>query len=172
MGRRLTENPFRIRFTVTESAANTYTEQELNLPVAITSGGKAQAIEVMKVVSELPALVPEPGQTNNFALVIVKDSKSSLIDYKDDDTIYRRRQHQVSEDAAAIEQGQSPAEQTMIADLTDGDGNGEILLERTIHAGVKGTGNPAALAANGYILAHLIELSGEEAAIQAFVDDS
>lgn len=172
MAMRLTTNPFRIRFAVTEIPVNTYTEKDLSLPVAITAGGKAQAIEVMKIVTEFPVLVPEPGQTNNLAFVAVRDSQSALISYDDDDCIYRRRIHQVSEDATAIEQRNVQIEQTVIADLTDSDGNGEIMLERTIHVGIKGTGNPAALSVNGYILAHLVELSGEEAAIQAFVDDA
>ncbi len=170
MARRLTANPFRIRFIVTESAANTYTETDIVLPVAITAGGKAQAVEIMKAFTDLQPSDVEPGQTNGVVMQFVKDSKTTSINYDDDDLIFRRRREDHSEDASGIEQGVS-MERLLVVDMTDGDGNGEILLERSVHVGVVGTGNAAAKTAQGYFLAHLVELSGDEAAIQAFVDD-
>jgi len=171
MAARLTENPFRVRFIVTETGANTYTEIDITLPVAVVAGGKAQAIELMKVVSELEHPSIEPGQENDAIVQIVADSQAAAQNYGNNDLIWRRKWLEQHEDATGIEQRATSQNTTDYDDLTDGDGRGEIIFERTIHIGVVGTGNAEAMTAQGYMLVHLVQLEAEEVVVQAFIDD-
>lgn len=170
MARRLTENPFRIRWEVTETAANTYTEVDITLPVAVIAGGKAQAVELMKMVAIIEEPSIEPGQSNSASGVLTRDSQTGLINYSSPDLIARHSLKYVGEDAAGVEQS-AFWNQTFVYDLTDGDGRGEVIYERTIHAGVLGVGNSQAMTFQGYALVHLVELESDEVAVQAFVDD-
>lgn len=167
MAVRITENPFRVRFAVTESAANTYTEVDLVLPVQAVKG-QVQAIELMKVVVNTSGPDAEDGQTNSSTVQVVRDSQSAEIGYANENLIHLRKP---TFDNSAIN-GTSDREGVTFDDLTDGDGNGEILLERTIHVGMISVGNAAAKSATGYLLCHLVELDGNEVAVQLFVDDA
>ncbi len=51
----------------------------------------------------------------------------------------------------------------LIEDLTDGDGNGELVADDEIHISILGSGNANAKRVRGYFLYHLIELDPTEA---------
>ncbi len=168
MTTRLSEFPFKLRASTIEGAANTFAESDINLPVAIVRGGKVQAVEVMKHYSRMAAPDSEDAQNNTFTEQWTRDSQTALLALDSDQVISQRR---IEIDNSAIN-GSYLLDAVQVIDLTDGDGNGELLLERSIHHGVAGTGNAAAKRGQGWLLAHLIEVTGEEAAVQMFIDDS
>jgi hypothetical protein len=167
--KRITEKPIRKRFNVVESAANTYTELELSLPVAVLES-KVQGVEIMKIFPDTSAPDLEDSQSNVVECALLKDSDTAIPDYDDKNVIYRtKRENQhiktTSGGAAQLTEDQRDV------DLTDGDGNGEIFMERSVYAAIKGTGNAAAKRFQGYFLYHLVEMDGDEVAVQAFADD-
>lgn len=167
---RITTNPFRIRYTVTESAANTYTAISIELPVAALARGKVQALEMMGWVNDVEPPDNESAQENSVVHGITRDLDTAERTLANDNEIYKRSRHNESIQAAAGET-QSLAEDVEWNDVTDHDGNGEVVMERTIHAYVVGTGNAAAKGTSGYLLAHLVELDAEEVVVQAFVEN-
>ncbi len=172
MAKRLTQNPFRVRGSVTESAANTLTEQSVDLPVAVIGQGKAQGIEVMKVVySPGNDIVDmETAQTNRTVVAWHRDTVSSL-DISDDDTI-DIEQYSIVLELSTNGGGAASVQTVTIHDLTDGDGNGQIIVDRTIFLSIFGVGNAGAKNCQSYLLCHLVELSAEDVIIEAFLDDS
>lgn len=169
MAKRLTENPILIRFTVTESAANTYTQVDIPLPLAQVGHGKVQAFELMKIHSRLGDPSPEAGQDNSQTGQIVRRSETAPITHEDDSLVYLRTASVHGETGAAGEMSVT-LQQDKTDDLTDGDGNGIILAERTIHAGTRGSGNGAAGYFQGWLMGHIVELDAAEVAAQAFID--
>ena len=167
--RRLTDSPFRVRANTIESGTSTYTEDEVNLPVAIVKG-KVQAIETMKFVSDMSGPDTETNQTNNVVQQWTRESQTGEIRYDSDQLIAKRKLEM--DEQMTTSGADNVLVETQVQDLTDGDGNGELLLERSIFHGVIGSGNSAAKRAAGYLLCHLVELTGDEAALQMFVDDS
>lgn len=169
---RLTEMPFRIRFTLLESAANTFTEVELTLPfVGITGGAAgAQAIEVMKVFWQLPAPDVETGQLNRVDMHISKDTETSILAFGSEGCIdfVANQNHNLLTTSGGNAQIWRQVE---IHDLTDGDGTGQLIAERTIFAAIDGTGNPSAKQGSGYLLCHLVKLDSNELAAQLLSDD-
>jgi len=176
MLKRITENPFRIRYNVVEGGANTFTEVAINLPVAAGVGpgaNKVQAIELMGIKNALNFADPEAGQNNSVAAQLTRDSKSSLLQFDDDDLIWARVTRTRDVEVTAVGEIVIHGEEILpFEDLTDGDGNGEVIMERTINMSVQGSGNAAAKRNHGYLLAHLVELDADEVAVQIFVDDA
>lgn len=170
MPKRITENPFRIRYNVQESAANTYTQTELNLPVTVV-GDAVQAIELMAVVesTQLPDI--ESGQNNNTVVQIVRDSQSDNLTFDNDQLIYQRTRRAVVTTVTAVGEIFDNGDDNATLDMTDHDGNGQIIMERTMFVGINSTGNANVKRSTGYMLAHLVELSAKEVAIQMFLDD-
>jgi len=159
MTKRLTEHPFRVRFTVTETAANTFTRVDIPLPVAALSGGdKAQAIELMAIFSVVDEPDHEDDQFNRTQFEVTKDAVANQpAVINNQNFIYGRN---ISFRSQLTVSGKSSElfELTKYQDMTDHDGMGELILERTIHAAMVGTGNAAAKAAAGWLLCHLVEL--------------
>lgn len=170
--RRITEKPFRIRFVITESAANTYTETELNLPVApILTRGKIQALEWMKMITDLDQPDLESGQENTAQFILSKDTRTAISGLQTDDILFRRQV--LNQDLLTTSgRGSAVHEHLRIDDMTDGDGNGELIVERSIFAAVQGAGNAATITASGYLLVHLVELDAEDAVIAQVLDDA
>lgn len=166
---RLTEKPLRIGFNIVESAANTFTTQPLVLPttpsIQISRGGgdTALGVEVMKVIVETERPDKEPGQNNTMEYEIVKGAApGAMLEKENQRTIFRRLYREQTEDATGIEQGLS-LELHDEGDLTDGDGNGELVADNEIHLSALGAGNAGAKRMRGYLLYHVVEISTTEA---------
>jgi len=169
MAKKITDRPFPIRFNIVETSANTYTEQNLDLPVAIVGVGKIQAIEILAVVGELDLPSAEPGVANNVWAQLVRDTQTTKIRHDDEDLIWAKGRQWDSEDAAGIEAG-ALAETTFDESLVY-DGDGEIVMERQIHMGILGSGNAAARRVHGKLICHLVELTASEVIPQLFLDN-
>ncbi len=167
MAVRLTENPLRIGFTITEGSANTFATVAINLPtvpsIAVARGSaKALGIEVMKVRADITFPDPEANQTNSVTVSILKGpTPTANLTVEDQRAIYA---DVVTHDDLTTTSGSSFVSQRITTeDLTDGDGNGEIVADNEIHASILGTGNAAAKRFRGYLLYHLVELDETEA---------
>ncbi len=166
---RITEKPLRIPFTVTETGANTFTTTTINVPgvpsIAVTRGGDAKGIglEVMKVVSDHDKPDPEPGVANELRMGLSKGAApTAALTVQDKKSILVRVTSWEHEDATGVEAA-NQSEDVMHFDLTDGDGNGELVFDDEIHVWVAGVGNAAAKRTEGYLLVHLVEYTGNEA---------
>jgi len=172
MTTRLTESPLRVGFTVTESAANTFTTSTIALPsvpsVAVTRGDvKTLGIEIMDITSELDQPEEEAGQNNLVQFEIVKGSApTAMLQADDQRTIYRRKRANRDTEVTAVGQIFQLSEDTVPRDMTDHDGNGEIVADNEIHASIVGTGNVGVKKCIGYILYHLVELDANEAVFE------
>lgn len=166
---RLTEKPIRIGFTVIESAANTVTVVQINLPtipsIALARGKlKALAVEVMKVATSMQPPDTEAGQGNNFAYELIKGAApTSQLGMDNQRVIHSRIIENKGVEVTAVGEIFDTRERNIIDDLTDGDGNGEIVADNEIHVLVEGTGNANVKRVRGYMLVHLIEIDTEEA---------
>ncbi len=165
---RLTEKPIRIAINLAESAANTFTTAAINLPsvgaVNLRRGELTSiGVEVMKVKTTLLKADQEPGQQNRVQYEIVKGAApAAALGPNNQRTIWGRDRRTLSEDATGIEM-KSDAPDDFWDDLTDGDGNGEIVADNEIHVLVVGTGNAATKLIRGYLLVHLVEIDADEA---------
>lgn len=171
--KRLTEKPFELPFTVTESSANTYTEKAINLPiVAILGRDLVQAVEVMALRDVMQPPDLEDGQANVTQAGLRRDSGSTPDGLGSADVIDERRTD-VGSTAADGSEGQAT---TIVGDrqmdFTDRDGNGVVLTDRTIYAYVKGTGNGSAKTYHGKLSCHLVEVDGADVAVQQIIDDN
>jgi len=168
---RLTEKPIRIAFNLDESAANTFTTVAINMPsvgnVNLRRGQTTTiGFEVMKVKSTLLGADQEPGQQNRVQYELVKGAAPTApLGGNNQRTIWERDRRYLSEDATGIEHTNN-AENSFWDDLTDGDGNGEVVADNEIHALILGTGNAATKQMRGYLLGHLIELDAQEAVFE------
>lgn len=170
MARRLTENAFpMIRNVVTESSANTYTEEAIDLPLAVIASNRVQAIELMRIAERFSTFPSgEPGQDNNVQVSLHRSPRTDTTDLNNDDEIWMDQARLESEDAAAVEM---MIYRRMVRrhNMTDHDGNGLIVAERTIHHGIKGTGNASAQNHRIKGMCHLVVLEAAEV-IQAILE--
>ncbi len=172
MGKRLTEKPIRVGFAVTESAANTFTTVTIALPsipsVAVTRGDvKTLGIEVMDITTELDIPDEESGQNNLTIFEIVKGSvPTAMREIDNQQTIYRRKLANRETAAAAGEIFNPSDENTRQRDMTDHDGNGELVADDEIHASIQGGGNAGVKSCRGFLLYHLVEMSASEAVFE------
>lgn len=167
--RRITSRPFRIRFSVTETGANTFTQADIELPVAVLAGGKVQAIEIGKVVAQMPTPDVEDDQNNQVDFQVTRDSQAAIIGWTDDDQIHRIN-YTIEDDFTTSGGRLTQVINPVMHDLT-WEGDGVVVMERTIHVGVAGTGNAGAKGVTGYLLCHLVELSPAEVTVNLFLDD-
>lgn len=169
---RLTEKPIRIGFSVTESAANTFTTATVPLPaipsLAITRGDvKGLGVEIMKIVNQVGTPDLESGQNNQILCSLRKGATPGAIGAIQDNTqIYRRQLLFQSEQTTAVGDDSQAPDLIVHEDLTDGDGNGELVLDNEIHASIQGIGNANAKAWSGYMLCHLVEFTPNEVVLE------
>lgn len=173
MTRRITEKPIRIGFELTESAANTFTTTAINLPtvggisIARSGATKSIAIEVMKIASELTEPSIEAGQNNTVSVQLVKGAAPTVQLRKNNQlSIWRRVREFKDQTVTSVGEIFSGSSPDRMDDLTDGDGNGEIVADNEIHVSILGVGNSSAMNVRGYLLCHLIELDQSEAVIE------
>jgi len=169
MGKRLSEKPIRIGFAITESGANTFTTVAFNLPalspvVLRTTDITAIGVEVMKVITEMNMPDPEANQNNNTTFEIVKGQAPTALLGKNNQRVIARRKIQARGiEVTAVGEIHHIHETHAEYDMTDGDGNGELVVDGEIHLSVQGAGNSAAGKSEGYLLVHLLEVDSKEA---------
>lgn len=160
MARRLTDKPYNVfKSQVTASAANAYTEDDIQLPIAVVGSTRFQAIELCKVHSDHHSGPDdEASQNNTVESGVRKRSATSAIDYNDEDLIWGRKTK--LDNLTAV--GSFIWDGIRTDDMTDGDGNGVVIAERTIHHFIDGSGNAVAKTATARGVGHLIELTASE----------
>ncbi len=169
--KRLTEKPIRIGFSLTESSANTFTTGTIpivGVPALGIVRGQTVGIglEIMKVRSSTDIPTVEDDQENTRRGQIVKGAApAALIGINDQRNIFDRI---VTNDNSFTTSGSASGlqENAIFDDLTDGDGNGELVFDNEIHVSVQGTGNDDAGTFAGYLLAHLVEFTANEAVFE------
>lgn len=168
---RVTEHPIRIGFSLTESSANTFTTNPIPVPgvasISLTRGRtKALGLEVMKIRSTIDLPSNEDDQENTRRGQIVKgQTPTALVGINNQRTILDRIVTNINNFTTSG--GASDLQENAIFDdLTDGDGNGELVLDNEIHASTQGTGNADAGTWAGYLLCHLVEFDAEEAVFE------
>ncbi len=171
MAKRITQNPFRVKASVTETAANTTTIAEVTLPIAPVGNDKVLGLEVMGAVyhptNDFVDL--EDGQTNRTRTQWSKDTGAVFDASLDDniDMMQKGAESQFTTSGGSCIDLQSE----VFHDLTDGDGNGEIIVERSIFFQVQGVGNAGAKGCQSYLLCHLVELDTNEVVLNLVLDD-
>ncbi len=171
---RLTEKPLRLGFQLIESATNTFTTAPLNLPtipqlsLTIGKGGRKAGIgiEIMKIRSEMASPSNENGQNNTRQVALLKGPAPVAADPRranSNRVIWTRQNRITNQELTGIGEIFNLQEDHVFDDLTDGDGNGEIVADNEIHIVVIGVGNSSVTDAAGYLLYHLVELSTDEA---------
>ncbi len=157
MVRRITEAPFIIGHTVTESGANTFTTASLELPVApVIAKGRFQALELMAVDDFLDSADLESAQIDNTSRVqLVHAEESAMLQFDDDGVIWERRQRT---GGVGTTVGAVTNEEVAYSDMTDHDGNGRLIADREIFLQIQGTGNAGAKRSGVKLIVHLVEL--------------
>ncbi len=169
MSVRLTEHPLRLGFTVVETAANTFTTTPINLPsvpsIAVSRGeAKAIGVEIMKVRSNLDLPDMEAGQSNSSQAQLSKGPvPTALQAFNDNRSIWHRINTDRGIEVTAVGELYESLETSQFDDLTDGDGNGELIADNEIHISVQGAGNANVKRVRGYLLYHVVELERDEA---------
>jgi len=160
MARRLTDKPYNVfKSQVTETAANAYTEDDIQLPIAVVGSTRFQAIELCRVFSDHHSGPDdEAGQNNTVESGVRGRSGTAAIDYNDEDLFWNRKTK--IDDLTAV--GSIIWDGIKNEDMTDGDGNGIVIAERTIHHFIDGSGNAVVKTATVRGLGHLIELTSAE----------
>jgi len=165
MARRLTDKPYSVfKDQVSGSAANVYTERDLQLPIAVVGATRFQAIELCKVISDHHAGpdLEAGGQENTIESGVRKRSGTAGVDWNDDDLIWGRKSKVDEFEVTAASAVAISYDGIKFDDMTDGDGNGIVIAERTIHHFIDGSGNAAAKTATVRGIGHLIELTSSE----------
>jgi len=171
MGKRITDRVFQLKSDVTESAANTYTQNDIELPVAVLGANRIQAIEVMRSLAyfkNIPGI--ENGQSNALVSQWVRDPQTALLDSDSDQVIWETglvNENDVSgTDGGAAVQLTNPVMQDVAI-----EGDGRLVLERTIHHAVRGSGNASVKRVIHLLECHLVEISPAEITTLLFLDD-
>jgi len=170
---RLHEKPILLRLPrLTETASNSYTERQDDVPVRSAGRGKIQALELMKVHYFMGIPSIEPGESNNTIFHISTETKAAVTNVAEDEDILLFDQVGVrSEDATAIELNVTSLQGEVLSDdLTDGDGNGQLWFSRDMFVGVQGIGNASARTIDVWFLYYLVEVDGEDI-IQQILND-
>lgn len=166
---RLTEKPIRIPFNLTQGAANTFATGAVNVPsvpsIAIRRGETTGiGLEVMSTHVDQPVPDNESGQSNQIISTLRKGATpGSVGSYNDSQVI--DRWHMVSNNLATTAASETVQVVDTIVDhdLSDGDGNGELVFDDELHISMLGVGNANAKSIEGYMLCHLVEFDQNEA---------
>lgn len=145
---------------VTLSAANTYTEKQINLPInpgATVSGGHVRVMEFLKVFADFAT--DTIAEDAYVAFQLTYKTQADLLSGPDvSKWIYKMQRRQQVAGAAGAFISESP----FVADLTDGNGNGILIGQQAIFLGAKSAGQTAALTASFKILYRFKDVPIEE----------
>jgi hypothetical protein len=161
---RVTETPFVfLRNQLTESAANTFTDESIPLPVGVISGtsrGRFQGAELCRMHSYMHYPAMEAAQDNEADLQLTHNEVNATIGLQNPEHIWGRR-ISVTNLQSAVGESTIVTEHTYSEDLTV-DGDGEVLYDLLVWHGIQGAGNASALASELKGRGHLIEAGAAE----------
>ncbi len=152
-------NPQFLNAFVTLSAANTFTEKSIQLPVnpaASIGGGKVRVIEILKVFGCMNADVLANGAETAFNLTY-RSHAGIIPDYEPNNFIVK-----VVTDMQLVTSGAVALLYPYVADLTDGAGNGFLVCVPTIYLGAITTGQTLPRVAYVKILFRYKDIGTEE----------
>jgi len=167
---RITVNPVRQGFSVTESAANTFTTAPIELPGVTsvqvrTSGGVDKVIgsEIMGIVDEMDVPSIEAGQNNAIQAQIVEGAApTGLLTINNNLTLHHRNIESRGLQVTAVGLQWMWQESVLYHDLTDHDGNGIIVVDPEIHVSINGSGNAEGKVYRGKLIYHLVQIDSDE----------
>lgn len=161
---RLHDKPIKLRQGVlTETAANTYTERQDDVPVRSAGRGKIQALEIMKSAWRVSIPSLEPGESNTVNFHVSSETKGGITQTADDEDIFLAEEVGVrSEEAADVTLSAINFATEIQFDHSDGDGNGQLWFSRDLFLGVAGVGNAGARSVRGFFLYYLVEVDGDD----------
>ncbi len=132
------------------------------LPVGAVTRGQFQAIELMRIdaaLSQPPEV--EVSQENSIRQQVTKSPQTATLALHEPNVIWTEQM--INDDLETT----SGARVSLIINprqynMTDYDGNGTLLADQTIHHGIQGAGNPAAVSGRVRGHGHLTEVDGTE----------
>jgi len=135
-------NPQTLGLIVVESAANTFTQAEVGIPVLRTgiSATRAQVIEALWVEWQVPA--GSQAAADGVDMQLTTSSQAALVTLNDPDILAR-----YSDVVAFTTSGATRTQLIVKQDLTDGAGHGLIVATNAIFIGVIGSSQSGALTA-------------------------
>ncbi len=150
-------NPQWLRFEVTESAANTFTQAEIQIPVMRVGfqQNRAQVIEILAIEIQVPGGSELDGDGTAFQ--ITTGSKAATADFTDSDVLYLYR-----DIVSFTTSGQTRFDRIKFTNYTDGAGHGPIVATASIFVAVAGASQAAALTFFGRILYRFKNISLSE----------
>lgn len=157
-------NPQWMSMSVTETAANTFTQSSENAPTVQDIGnGKALVMEILKARVDIQDPDSVDGKTNLVSLQLTSQSKSDTVSATDADLIVRQaitalNQTETTDDKVIF----PPRRRVETIDLTDGAGHGVLFAGKTLFLGIKGSENSAAKSGNIRLLYRLKEVGAVE----------
>ncbi len=162
---RLHTNPIVIfRSSVTETAANTFTQVAIELPVAILGAGNAkfQAVEFMHADVHMTNPSIEAGQSNNVQSQITRGLETALLNRANEGLILERDKSINSTEVTAVGEMVVRDDGWRRKEIAARDGKGMLIAERTIHHGIKGVGNASAEKTTWIMYGYLVSLTPDE----------
>lgn len=145
-------NPEFLNIQVTESAANTFTQDEVTLPIHRIGGGsmsKSQVVEILKIGYEMPAM--ELVDADSLRLQLTYSSQTAILGLGSACVIDKF----ITTCFTASAVGTNVVEQVIWHDLTDGVGHGILVGTPSIFIGVQGVGMGAARSYNVKVMYRL-----------------
>lgn len=146
-----------LRGSVTESAANTYTQEELSTPVPVKlPNNKYLVMNILKVMVELQMGACDDGDVVASHLA---DRSHSAVQSPSTAGVIVNASHAA---VGAIANGVVNRTIPIVFDLSDGNGHGLLYGKSKIYLGAKGTSQASATTARYAILYTLVEVAPEE----------
>lgn len=149
-------NPQYISFTATESGVDTFTEEEINIPVMriAQSRNRAQVIELLKL------FVHRGGGTGNGDALdwhLSTESRTTMGNMGDSEIILQDNDfYSLVTNGAVLQRG------TIVYDFTDNAGHGLIIATPKLYFGIEGSSQTAAQTITGKILYRFKNVSLQE----------
>lgn len=147
-----------INFRVTQSAADTFTQESLNLPInpgATVGGNKVRVIELLRAYmhSDFDTLAED----GYLALQVCTASKSAVSNLADPETLmFMEIATQLVTSGAIV------TVMPYVYDLTDGDGNGILVAVDELFCGIMSDGQAAARSFSLKLLYRYVDVSVQE----------
>ncbi len=167
---RLSSNPVRIfRSTVTETAANTFTTKQIDLPISVIGTNTIHGIEMQWLDWFLTNPSNEEGEDNNIKAQIVKDPETAIIGRAEENFLWGREKsanNEFTTSGQSVVTYDEPKQQV----LADNRGRGTLLADSKIHHALEGTGNLAADTSEVIGHGYIVRLTGGDA-IQLLLEE-
>lgn len=142
-----------LRGSVTESAANTFTEANLPTPNMTEAG---YVMEVLRIYFEIEGDL-NLTDGDKLSIAVYENSVTALPYYDDSGVILKWKYV-----AGVVASGANKILLTYTQDYTDGAGNGLLVGRKEIKLGIEGLSQTNALKANFAILYRLVKVSPAE----------